>query len=130
MGITKDRGYWYFVKRVPKRFAHVDPRQKITRALWTDSEREAKIKAAAVEAEIMAHWEALALGQSGDAAASYEAARKLAQARGFPYRPAAKLAAGTVDGLLERLEALMRPDGSLGPCRKPQPFLAPLTNPP
>lgn len=26
MGITKDRGYWYFVKRVPKRFAHVDPR--------------------------------------------------------------------------------------------------------
>lgn len=44
MGITLDRGYWNFVKRVPKRFAHVDPRQKITRALWTDSEREARTK--------------------------------------------------------------------------------------
>lgn len=30
MGITLDRGYWYFVKRVPKRYAHVDARQKVT----------------------------------------------------------------------------------------------------
>lgn len=115
MGITRDRGYWYFVKRVPKRFAHVDPRQKVTRALWTDSEREARIKAAVVEAEIMAHWEALAAGHDGDAAASYEAACRLAQARGFPYRPLSELAAGPLDEILSRIEALQRADGTLAP---------------
>lgn len=90
-------------------------RQKVTRALWTDSEREARIKTAAVEAEVMAYWEALAAGQADDAAAAYEVARKLAQARGFPYRPAAELAAGTIDNLLTRLEALIRSDGTFAP---------------
>lgn len=115
MGITKDRGYWYFVKRVPKRFAHVDLRQKVTRALWTDSEREAKIKAAAVEAEFMAYWEALAAGRSDDAVASYDAAVKLAHARGFPYRPASDLASGPLESILERIESLVRSDGSFAP---------------
>ncbi|SHN63218.1 DUF6538 domain-containing protein, partial [Oceanicella actignis] len=48
MGIYCDRGRYYFVKRVPKRFAHVDPRQKITRCLHTDSRREALARAPAV----------------------------------------------------------------------------------
>ncbi|UFS65026.1 hypothetical protein LO749_00150 [Paracoccus denitrificans] len=130
MGITKDRGYWYFVKRVPKRFAHVDPRQKVTRALWTDSEREARIKAAAVEAEVMAYWEALVAGQADDAAAAYEAARKLAQARGFPYRPAAELAAGTIDNLLTRLEALIRSDGTFAPLAEASALLGAMDKPP
>ncbi|WEF23411.1 DUF6538 domain-containing protein [Paracoccus sp. S3-43] len=130
MGITKDRGYWYFVKRVPKRFAQVDPRQKVTRALWTDSEREARIKAAAVEAEVMAYWEALAVGQTDDAAAAYEAARKLAQARGFPYRPAAELAAAPIDDLLTRLEALIRSDGTFAPLAEASALLGAIDKPP
>lgn len=113
MGITLDRGYWYFVKRVPKRFAHVDPRQKVTRALWTDSEREARIKAAAVETEIMAHWDALAAGNAGDARASYDAARRLSMSRGFSYRPLAELAEGPINDILERLEALVTSEGQV-----------------
>lgn len=116
MGITKDRGYWYFVKRVPKRFAHVDARQRVTRALWTDSEREARAKAPAVEAEFMAYWEALAAGESADAAAAYDAAKRLAQARGFPYRRAADLAAGSVEEILSRIEALVRSGDNFNPA--------------
>ncbi|HRM73152.1 MAG TPA: tyrosine-type recombinase/integrase [Paracoccus sp. (in: a-proteobacteria)] len=113
MGITKDRSYWYFVKRVPKRFAHVDPRQKVSRALWTDSEREARIKAAAVEAEVLAHWEALAAGHAGDAAAAYDAARRLAKNRGFPYRPVSELAQGPIDDLLRRIEMVAGAKGGV-----------------
>lgn len=115
MGITLDRGYWYFVKRVPKRYAHVDPRQKVTQALWTDSEREARAKAPAVEAEFMAYWEALAAGESRDASAAFEATRKLAKARGFAYRSAADLAAGPLGDLLARIEALS-PSGNALPA--------------
>lgn len=115
MGITLDRGWWYYVKRVPKRFAHVDPRQRVTRALFTDSETEARKKAVAVEAEIMAYWESLAAGRSGDAAAAYAAARRLAAARGVVYRPAEVLADGPIDDLLSRLESLVRPDGTFAP---------------
>lgn len=104
MGITLDRGYWYFVKRVPKRFAHVDSRQKVTKALWTDSEREARIKAASVEAEYLAYWEGLAAGESDDAAAAYEAARRLAKSCGLSYRPASELAQGPIADLLKRID--------------------------
>lgn len=113
MGITLDRGYWYFVKRVPKRFAHIDPRQKVTKALWTDLEREARIKAASVEAEYTAYWEGLAAGHAHDAAAAYEAARQLAKARGYPYRPAAELAQGPINDLLTRIEIVAGTRGSL-----------------
>lgn len=115
MGITKDRGWWYYVRRVPKRFAHVDPRPRITRALFTDSESEARKKAVVVEAEIMAYWEALAAGRSQDAAAAFDAAKRLATARGFAYRPAVDLAGGSLDEVLGRLESLVRKDGSFAP---------------
>ncbi|WP_147393062.1 hypothetical protein [Paracoccus siganidrum] len=112
-----------------KRFAHVDPRQKATRTLWTDSERAARIKAAAVEAEVMAYWEALAAGQADDAAAAYEAARELAQPRGFPCRPAAELAAGSIDNLLTRLEALIRSDGTFAPLAEASALLGVMDKP-
>ena len=57
MGITLVRGCRYFVKRVPKRFAHADSRQKVIRALWTGFARKARIKATLVEAEYVAYWE-------------------------------------------------------------------------
>ncbi len=130
MGITLDRGWWYYVKRVPKRFAHVDPRAKVTRALWTDSEREARKKAPSVEAELFAYWEALAAGRAGDAAAAYDAAKRLAKARGFDYRAAVDLAGGSVDDLLARLEALVRGDGSFAPVVEAEAILGAVDKPP
>lgn len=116
MGITNDRGYWYFIKRVPKRFAHIDSRVKVTRALWTSSKREAQAKAPAIEAEYMAYWEAMAAGEKNDAAAAFEAAKRLAQARGFPYRRAADLlTSGTMEEILARIESLIRDEKRLAP---------------
>ncbi len=130
MPLVKRRGYFYYVKRVPTRYAHVDLRQQVRRALWTDSEREANIKAAAVEAEYMAYWEALTAGSAGDAAAAYEAAKRLAQARGFAWRSSADLAAGPVDEIIARLESLIRPDGSYAPMVEAAAVLGAVEAPP
>ena len=111
MGITKDRGYWYFVKRVPRRFAHVDPRSQVRTALHTDSRSEALARAPAVEAEFLAMWEALAAGEVTDAARRYEAARQLCAARGFVYRPIDELVRdASDDDLTARLAGLASPD--------------------
>ncbi|AUH34650.1 DUF6538 domain-containing protein [Paracoccus tegillarcae] len=116
MGITRHRNHFYFVMRVPRRFAHVDPRAQVRRALFTDSERAARAKEPAIRAEFLVYWEALAAGENDDAAAAFDAIKKLAAARGFRYRPAADLAANaSLDDILTRLEALVRPDGSLAP---------------
>ncbi len=114
MGIHKRGGRWHFIKRVPRRFAHVDGRTFAKVSLGTDSESEARRKAVAVEAELIAYWEALAAGRGDDAARRYEAARALAAARGFDYRPAGDLAAGPLEDLLARLESLVR-GGKLAP---------------
>lgn len=112
MGITRHRNNFYFVMRVPRRFAHVDPRAQVRRALFTNSEREARAKEPSIRAEFLAYWEALAAGENNDATAAYDAARRLAAARGFSYRTAADLATNaSLDDLLRRLEALIRPDG-------------------
>ncbi|MDO5641968.1 MAG: tyrosine-type recombinase/integrase [Paracoccus sp. (in: a-proteobacteria)] len=113
MGLTCINGWWYFVMRVPRRFAHVDGRAQVRRALHTDSERTARAKAESIRAEFLAYWEALAAGRSDDAARAFSAAKGLAASRGFAYRPAADLAAtASADEILARLEALIRPDGS------------------
>nr|WP_125459070.1 tyrosine-type recombinase/integrase [Oceanicella actignis] len=88
----------------------MDPRQKITRCLHTDSRREALARAPAVEAEIMAYWEALAAGRAQDAAARWEAARRLCESRGYEYRPFADLARPEMLAeLFARLERLAGP---------------------
>ncbi|MFD1794587.1 tyrosine-type recombinase/integrase [Paracoccus aurantiacus] len=116
MGITRHRNHFYFVMRVPRRFAHIDPRAQVRRALFTDSEREAHSKEPAIRAEFLTYWKALAAGEHGDAATAFDAAKKLAAARGFRYRPAADLAAdASLEEVLTRLEALIRPDGSYAP---------------
>lgn len=98
MGITKDRGRYYWVKRVPKRYlglvcsADGRPVSQVRVALRTDSASEARRKAAAVEVARLAEWEALLQGNSGSAREHYLAARRLAEARGFAYVPVAQLA--------------------------------------
>ncbi|MFV0302345.1 MAG: DUF6538 domain-containing protein [Paracoccus sp. (in: a-proteobacteria)] len=83
MGITRDRGYYYFVMRVPKRYKHIDKRSQVRRALMTDSERTARAKEPAIRAEFIAYWEALAAGGDPTAEAAFETAKHLSAARGF-----------------------------------------------
>ena len=114
MGITCDRGRWYWVKRVPRRFqglvrgADGRPESQVRQTLHTDSRSEALRKAAQVEAARLAEWEALAAGHAADARRHYEAARALAAARGVAYRPVEALAAGDLAGVVERVLQLGR----------------------
>jgi integrase len=116
MGLQNDRGRWYFVKRVPKRFAHLDARVLVRVALHTDSQTVARTRAPETESALFAYWDALAAGRTDDALAQYQAARALAMARGFAYRPQAELATPAgLDDLLARLAALARPGGAVAP---------------
>lgn len=112
MGIVFDRGLYYFVKRTPRRFAHIEARSQVRISLKTDSRRDAEARAAVVEANIIAYWDALAGGQDAAAAARFAAARQICSSRGFEYAQADQIAAGPLDNIVLRLEALLRPDGA------------------
>lgn len=126
-------GRWVLMRRVPKRFQHLDPRGMVRIALRTDSEAEARAKAPAVAAELDAYWEALAAGDQSGAAGCYAAAVDIAQTRGFRYRPIAAIATGDYAELLDRVKALeshgrVMPDPEieaiLGRVEAPQPRLS------
>lgn len=119
MGITKDRGRWYWVKRVPKRYLGVvlgadgHSVKQVRVALRTDSESEARRKAVAVEEARIAEWEALLSGDGPGARAHYLASRSLAEVRGFTYVPVQKLAEGELDELVKRVLSLQDDKGNL-----------------
>lgn len=113
MGIVKRRGQnYYWVKRVPKRYAgfvlsaNGNPVQQVRQSLNTDSKTEALAKAAQVESERLAEWECLLAGDHGTAREHYEAARKLAAAYGFTYRPLSELPTVSVREIVDRTNAL------------------------
>lgn len=112
MGIAITKGRYYWVKRVPKRFAGLvlgvdgQPVSQVRQALHTDSRTEAAVKAVQVEAARMAEWEAISAGDGVSARKHFEAARRLAQARGFPYTPAPELLSGEWRDLAIRINSL------------------------
>ncbi|MEM8740913.1 MAG: DUF6538 domain-containing protein [Pseudomonadota bacterium] len=110
-GVTWDRGGFYYVKRVPRRFAHVDARSQVRICLHTDSRREAEIRAARLAEELHAQWRALGAGEARDACAHYDALRDLARAQGFTYRPAAEIVEiESLRDILDRLKDLAGED--------------------
>lgn len=119
MGVTLDRGRFYWVKRVPKRYLGLvvgddgKPVTQVRAALHTDSRAEANRKAKQVEAARLAEWEALLHGDTVAAHRHYDAAKRLAAARGFEYVPIADLAGGDVAALVERVLALAKAGGGL-----------------
>ena len=103
MGIFEKDGRYSFVKRVPKRFQHVDSRRDVRIALKTDSRTEAERKAPQVEAELIAYWEALADGRSQEAKTRYDALARIAAAQGVAYVPHSELATGPIEDIIKRL---------------------------
>lgn len=107
-------GVWWYNRRVPKKYAHLDTRSRIRKSLETRSVDTARIlRDQLVEAD-NDYWLALALSEdSGDAstkqqidaaAARYRAAQSRAIAAGFPYKPITALAnEQRLDDVLERL---------------------------
>ncbi len=116
MGVVQDRGRFYWVKRVPKRYAGYvlgndgKPVSQVRQALHTDSRAEAIRKAALIENERLAEWESLLAGDHGTAREHYLAAQNHARALGFSYKPIADLASGDLAELLARVKLMGTPD--------------------
>lgn len=101
------RGSTYHLrKRVPQRYAAVEARQTVWISLHTDSEKVAKAKAPAAWSELLEAWEARLAGKDADAEQFFEAAKHLAQARGFRYLPVGQVATLPLGELLNRVEAV------------------------
>lgn len=107
------QGFWHFVRRVPETFAAHDRRGIVKRSTHiriADDPRglRAARTAALMNGELEASWQGLAGGQSAEARARYEAARKRARQLGFSYMPAAEVAAQPLAEILARIEACPR----------------------
>ncbi|WP_421724762.1 DUF6538 domain-containing protein [Bauldia sp.] len=104
--LIQREGIWHYYRRVPRRFADVDPRTFVTVSLETrDLGRAERIKSQ-VEKEVEAYWIALKKGESDDARERYLGALERARLEGFEYRRADELAGGSVDELLNRIDRL------------------------
>ena len=106
------RGSTYQLRRrVPKRYRSVEPRATVWASLHTDSESVAKRKAEEAWAHLVEAWEAKLSGCSEEALERYEAARELANIRGFRYLDVNKVSALPVEELIERISKIETPSG-------------------
>ena len=105
-GLIKRGGTWHLRMRVPKRYLAVAGRTEIHRSLATDSERRARELLPDVEAKLLAELDEMTvINQHPSDASAYRAAQKIAQARGFAYRPLSDLLEAPLDDILGRVEA-------------------------
>ncbi len=105
-GLIKRANTWHLRMRVPNRFLSVVEQKEIHRSLGTDSERRARKLLPDVEERIITELEAMKIQKERpDEADAYRAAQKIAQARGFVYRPLSDLVEAPLEELLKRTEA-------------------------
>ncbi len=102
---------YHIVRRVPTRYASVEPRTKVSISLHTDSRSVAQTKATTVWNQMIEAWEARLAGDTDDAAARYDAARELAAVRGFRYLNQKQVSELPLEDILERVEAISAPNG-------------------
>jgi integrase len=111
--MIKLRGKSYqLYKRVPKRYAAVEPRTFVWLSLHTDSRSVANSKADGAWAQMVEAWEARLAGDNTDADRRLDAAKELAAVRGFRYLDAGKVADLPSKDFLERYEAVPLCDGA------------------
>ncbi|HMB12581.1 MAG TPA: DUF6538 domain-containing protein, partial [Roseovarius sp.] len=123
------RGSTYYLRRrVPKRYASVEDREIVYLSLKTDSLTEARRKEEEVWNNLIAQWEALLRGDTDLARERYAAARDLAQARGYDFLPAKKVADLPLADIVERVEASLNAHGKIDD-RKGRAFLGAVKEP-
>ncbi|KZL04574.1 Tyrosine recombinase XerC [Pseudovibrio axinellae] len=106
MGFSLSRGIYYFVKRVPKRYALVEPRTRIQISLKTKSPDVAEKKSLMVEERLVAYWEALLANKEESAQAHYKAALNFASAHGFSYLSIDDVVVSPLDDLVKRVNVI------------------------
>ncbi|MEO9969178.1 MAG: DUF6538 domain-containing protein [Hyphomonadaceae bacterium] len=111
--LMKRGDVWWYNRRIPKRFAHLDDRKRIRKSLDTYSLEEAcLLREKFVDADNQ-YWASLALVDLGDgegrnaALAHYSAAVSRAEAAGFSYRPVLEIASEeALPQILDRVLAI------------------------
>ncbi|MCB6179039.1 tyrosine-type recombinase/integrase [Rhodobacter sp. Har01] len=93
-------------RRVPRKYAAVEPRTFVWVSLDTDSPSVAEARAVTIWQQQIARWDALLAGDTTDAEARLDVARELVEAKGFSYTPASTLLEQPVQQLLKRVEAI------------------------
>lgn len=111
MNVIRRNKTFHLRRRVPKRYERVEPRKTVWISLHTDSESVARQKAPAAWDNMVEAWEARLAGDTGDAERRFEAARELAQIRGFRYLSANRVAQLPREEFLDRVRAAVKPDG-------------------
>jgi len=115
-------GYWYYQRRVPKRYAHIDSRKFVKKGLRTKSIDDAIAKRNAMIKADDEYWLALSLevieqGGVSDASLTvqkqrYKAAEKRALAHGLRYAPMANIVDQEApEEILKRVEVLIKQTG-------------------
>lgn len=99
-------GNYQFRKRVPRRYAAVEPMPFVQLSLHTDSLTVANQKAPIVWAELIEAWEAKLAGESMEGDERLNAARALAQKRGFRFMPIKEVANLPIKEVLQRLDQI------------------------
>jgi len=120
--LHKKRGYWYYQRRVPLKYAHLDNRRYVKKALRTKAIDEAIAKRDALVKADNEYWAALELERIQNGGISdttlavethrYEAAKARAVSFGISYKPAAEIAAqGDPVEIYDRVKTLMKQSG-------------------
>ena len=99
---------YHLRKRVPQRFKAIEQRNEITVSLRTDSETIARQKASLTWDNMIDAWEARLRGESEIAETRFQAARDIADTRGFSFLPASQVAELPIEKLLDRIEQVGR----------------------
>ncbi len=95
---------YHLRKRVPRRFRGVEPRDIVAFSLHTDSKTIARQKADQMWGHLIEGWEAALRGDSVNGNARWEAAKAIADRRGFSFLPADQVAALPLADRVARLE--------------------------
>lgn len=113
--LKQRKSRWYYVRRVPSRYADVDTRRLIKTALKTSSLEVARARRDSLAEADDLYWSSLVTSSPSSlngAVARYRAAKARAFARGYIYTPVEDLAAQTdMTEVIDRLQTL---EGSLG----------------
>jgi len=114
--LKQRKGRWYYVRRVPLRYAEVDKRRLIKSALKTSSREVARARRDSLAEADDLYWSSLATsqarGSNASAVSRYRAAKARAFARGYIYTPVEDLSVqNDMSEVIDRLRAL---EGSIG----------------
>lgn len=89
--VTKRGEVFLYERRVPLRFLEVAGVKRVRRSLDTKDPAVAKMKAAELDKAYEAHWHALLAGKAPEQEARFEAAKRIAETAGFPYKPSTEI---------------------------------------